>query len=163
MRHGRANSALPVFDPISSLKTQYRPLRIIRDYFCHQNNILFVGDFKFICSPYIFISYITSRYLLFHSHKRGQNISNSHCFEGLLPRIPPNVEGFSVVPPSVLISNILFFPETNIGIIIRLRFFQSPSISDKVTSKNSFGKAGFLGTNGWKNLVSVTSPKMLII
>ena len=31
--------------------------RIIRDYFCLQNNILFVCVFKFICSPYIFISY----------------------------------------------------------------------------------------------------------
>ena len=39
LRYGRVNSALPVFDPISSLKTQYRPLHIIRDYFRHQNNI----------------------------------------------------------------------------------------------------------------------------
>ena len=75
MRYGRLNSALPVFDPISSLKTQYRPLRIIRDYFRHQNNILFFCVFKFICSSYIIISYITSRYLLFDSPKRGQNIS----------------------------------------------------------------------------------------
>ena len=74
LRYGHVNSALPVFDPISSLKTQYHPLRIIRDYFHHQNSILFFCVFKFICSPYIIISYITSHYLLFYSPKRCQNI-----------------------------------------------------------------------------------------
>ena len=97
-RKQRPSCFWPDFKP----QTAIPPLRIIRDYFRHRNNILFFCVFKFICSPYIIISYITSRYLLFNSPKRGQNISKKHCFEGLLPSIPPNVEGFSVVPPLII-------------------------------------------------------------
>ena len=74
----------PDFKP----QTAIPPLRIIRDYFRHQNNILFFCIFKFICSPYIIISYITSRYLLFNSPKRGQNISKKPLFWGTIAQYP---------------------------------------------------------------------------
>ena len=74
----------PDFKP----QTAIPPLRIIRDYFRHRNNILFFCVFKFICSPYIIISYITSRYLLFNSPKRGQNISKKPLFWGTIAQYP---------------------------------------------------------------------------
>ena len=78
----------PCFWPDFKPRNAIPPLRIIRDYFCHQNNILFVCVFKFICSPYIFISYITSRYSLFDSPKRGQNISKQPLFWGTIAPYP---------------------------------------------------------------------------
>ena len=70
----------PCFWPDFKLQNAIPPFRIIRDYFCHQNNILFVCVFGFIFSLYIFISYITRRYSLFDSPKRGQNISKQPLF-----------------------------------------------------------------------------------
>ena len=50
--------------------------------------LIFFCVFKFICSPYIIISYITSRYLLFDSPKRGQNISKKPLFWGTIAQYP---------------------------------------------------------------------------
>ena len=51
-------------------------------------NVIGIRAFKFICSPYIIISYITSRYLLFDSPKRGQNISKKPLFWGTIAQYP---------------------------------------------------------------------------
>ena len=80
----------PCFWPDFKPQNAIPPLRIIRNYFRHQNNIFFFFFcvFKFICSPYIFIPYITSCYLLFESPKRGQNISKKPLFWGTFAPYP---------------------------------------------------------------------------
>ena len=49
--------------------------------------------------PYIFISYTTFPHYHLKVPDKTRTSQKLRCFEGLLSNIPPNVEGFSVVPP----------------------------------------------------------------
>ena len=61
--------------------------------------------------PYIFISYIKHSNIYHLKVPDKTRTSQKHrCFEGLLSNIPPNVEGFSVVPPRCTLA---IRPQTN--------------------------------------------------
>ena len=69
----RVNSALPFFYPFSSLEAQFRPLRILRDYFLNQKDNL-ISDVNFL---HFYFVYNKSIFIIKKSQTRPKHLKKA--------------------------------------------------------------------------------------